>query len=229
MRAIAGPMMLALSAAAFAAEASRAQELAAPAETLVIGWRSPAAPTMPTVTWSVGAGDGQVSVVRSEARALFERMTTESTMYRVVFPLRSVDPFGSRFEFEYDKAALDAIGRLDEGKTVRVTVKTISTFTQPQTKQVVRNEASGASVLTVEKHETIEVPAGRFETIVLRLEGENAPGTLPSHRVYRRYWYAPALGWYVRHEVVMTGPTINQRNEYVATKITRAEKSAERP
>lgn len=212
---------------ALAAGPLRAQELAAPAEGLVIAWRSPPVPSMPTVTWTIGASDGQVTAVRTEARALFERMQSESTMYRVIFPIRNVDPFGSVYEFEYDRAAVDAIGRLDEGKAVRLSVKSISIVTHPQTKQQIRNEATSTTVLTVEKHETIEVPAGKFETIVLRLEAD-APTTPPGHRVYRRYWYAPALGWYVRHEVVMTGPTINQRNEYVAAKITRTEKRAER-
>jgi hypothetical protein len=216
------------AALAMAPAAPLAQELAGPADGLVIAWRAPAAPTMPTVTWTIAGRDGQVSAVRSEARALFERMKTESTMYRVIFPLTSTDPFGSVYEFQYDTAALDAIGGLEDGKTVRIAARTVSTITHPQTKQVIRNEYAGASVLTVEKRETIAVPAGQFETIVLRLEGEAAPGTPPGHRVYRRYWYAPALGWYVRHEVVMTGPTINQRNEYVAAKITPAEKRAER-
>jgi len=184
---------------------------------------------MPTVTFTIRNGDDQVASVRSEARALFDRMTTEGTTYRVVFPLRHVDPFGSLFEFEFDRAAVDAIGRLDEGKTVRIPVKSVSTFTNPQTKQQIRNEAAGATVLTVEKHETIEVPAGCFETVVMRMEGDTPANRLPpGHRTYRRYWFAPAVGWYVRHEVVIIGPTINQRNEYVAGRITRSEKSAGR-
>jgi hypothetical protein len=207
----------------------RAQELAGPPGDLVIAWRSPQSATMPTVTWTIRAGADQVASVRTEARALFERMTTEGTAYRALFPLRHVDPFGSIYEFEFDRAAVDAIGRLDEGKAVRIPVKSVATITSPQTKQQMRNEYPGATVLTVEKHESIEVPAGRFDTIVIRLEGDTSDSRLPpNHRTYRRYWYAPALGWYVRHEVVIIGPTINQRNEYHAVKITRSEKSAER-
>jgi hypothetical protein len=215
-------------ALAAAPAAPRAQELAGPADGLVIAWRSPQSATMATVTVTIAGRDGQLSAVRSEARALFDRMTTESTMYRVIFPLRSTDPYGSRYAFAYDTSALDAIGRLDDGKTIRFPAKTVSEITHPQTKQVIRNEYAGASVLTVEKRETISVPAGRFETIVLRLESETMPATPPGHRLYRRYWYAPALGWYVRHEVIMTGPTINQRNLYEAAKITPAERRAQR-
>jgi len=211
------------------APAAEAQELAGPPGDLVIAWRSPQSATMPTVTWTIRNGDDQVASVRSEARALFDRMTTEGTTYRVVFPVRHVDPFGSLFEFDFDRAAVDAVGRLDEGRTVRIPVKSVSTYTNPQTKQQIRNEAAGATVLTVEKHETIEVPAGKFETIVIRMEGEASENRLPpGHRTYRRFWYAPSVGWYVRHEVAIIGPTINQLNQYVAGRITRSEKSAER-
>ena len=219
---------LGLAVLAAAPAGPRAQELVAPSDGLVIAWRSPQSATMPTVTYTIAGRDGQVSAVRTEARALFERMTTESAMYRVIFPLRSTDPFGTRYEFHYDTAALDEIGRLDDGKTVRFAAKVVSTITHPQTTRAIRNEYAGASVLTVEKRDTIAVRAGRFETIVLRLESEAMPGTPPGHRVYRRYWYAPALGWYVRHELIMTGPSINQRNLYEAAKIAPAERRAER-
>jgi hypothetical protein len=214
---------------AAAASPAPAQELAGPLGDLLIAWRSPQSATMPTVTFTIQIGADQVATVRTEARALFDRLSTEGTVYRAIFPLRHVDPFGSVYAFEFERAAVDAIGRLDEGKTVRIPVKSVSTFTNPQTKQQIRNEAAGATVLTVEKHESIAVPAGRFETIVLRMEGDVPANRLPpGHRTYRRYWFAPAVGWYVRHEVVIAGPTINQLNQYHAVKITRSEKSAER-
>ena len=225
------PHICALGALLLAAAASPAdaQELTGPPGELVIAWRSPQSATMPTVTFTIQIGADQVATVRTEARALFERMSTEGTTYRVIFPLRHVDPFGSVYTFEFERAAVDAIGRLDEGKSVRIPMKATSVITHPQTKQEIRNESAGATVLTVEKHETIEVPAGRFETILIRMEGDVPANRLPpSHRTYRRYWYAPAVGWYVRHEVVITGPTIKQRNEYDAVKITRSEKSADR-
>lgn len=219
----------ALGALLIAAGPAAAQELANPPGDLVMAWRSPQSATMVTVTWTIRPGADQVASVRTEARALFDRMTTEGTTYRAVFPLRHVDPFGSVYEFAFDRAAVDAIGRLDEGKTVRIPVKSVSTFTNPQTKQQIRNEHAGATVLTVEKHETVEVPAGRFETIVIRLEGDTPASRLPpGHRTFRRYWYAPALGWYVRHEVAIVGPTLNQLNQYDAVKITPAERRAER-
>ncbi|MFO0988603.1 MAG: hypothetical protein U1F37_14745 [Alphaproteobacteria bacterium] len=205
-----------------------AQELAPPKQGLVIVWRSPAVPTMPAVTWSIAPGDGHVSAVRTEARALLERLTGESAVYRVVFPLRSVDPFGSVHESEPDRAAIEAFGRLDAGKTARIAARAVLIHTDPRNKEEMRTESATVTVLTVEKHEAIEVPAGRFETIVLRVEAEQAPDSPAVHRVYRRYWYAPALGWYVRYEIAMTGPSLNQRNEYVAAKIT-SEKRAERP
>lgn len=221
---------IALAAAAFAVAAGplHAQELAGPAEGLVIVWRSPAVPTMPAVTWTIGPGDGHVSAVRTEARALFERMTGESTVYRAIFPLRSVDAFSSIHEIEPDRAAIDAIGRLDPGKSARIAARVVSIHRNPRTKEEMRTETASVTVVTVERHETIEVPAGRFETVVLRVEAEHTQGSPSVHRVYRRYWYAPALGWYVRYEIVMTGPSLNQRNEYVAAKIT-SEKRAERP
>jgi hypothetical protein len=221
---------LAFAAAALvsSADALRAQELAAPAERLVIVWRAPAVPTMPAVTWTIAPGEGHVSAVRTEARTLFDRMNGESTTYRAIFPLRSADTFGTQHEFEPDRAAIDAIGPLEAGKTARIAARAISIHTHPRNKEVTRTEAAAVTVLTVEKHETIEVPAGRFKTVVLRMEAESAPGSPAVHRVYRRYWYAPALGWYVRYEIVMIGPALNQRNEYVAAKIT-SEKRAERP
>jgi len=108
-------LALGVAGLALAPAAPRAQELAGPEDGLVVAWRSPQSATMPTVTYTIAGRDGQVSAVRTEARALFERTTTESTMYRVIFPLRSTDPFGTRYEFQYDTAALDSIGQLDDG------------------------------------------------------------------------------------------------------------------
>ncbi len=220
----------ALAAAAFAAAVGplHAQELTGPAEGLVIVWRSPAVPTMPAVTWTIAPGEGHVSAVRTEARALFERMTGESTVYRAIFPLRSVDTFGSIQEIEPDRSAIDAIGRLEPGKTARIAARAVSIHRNSHTKDEMRTETATVTLLTVEKIETIAVPAGRFETVVLRVEAEQPQGSPAVHRVYRRYWYAPALGWYVQYEIVMSGPSLNQRNEYVAAKIT-SEKRAERP
>jgi hypothetical protein len=221
---------LAFAAAALSAPVGmpHAQELTGPAEGLVIVWRSPAVPTMPAVTWTIAPGEERVSAVRTEARALFERMTGESNVYRVIFPLRSVDTFGSVHEIDPDRSAIESIGRLEPGKTARIAARAVSIHTNPRTKEEMRTEAASVTVLTVEKHETIEVPAGRFETIVLRVEAEQSQGSPAVHRVYRRYWYAPALGWYVQYEIVMSGPSLNQRNAYVASKIT-SEKRAERP
>lgn len=219
---------LAAAALAVAAGPLHAQELTGPAEGLVIVWRSPAVPTMPAVTWAIAPGEGHVSFVRTEARASFERMAGESTMYRAIFPLRSADTFGSIHEIEPDRTAIDAIGRLEPGKTARIAAHAVSIHRNPHTKEEMRTEAATVTVLTVEKLETIEVPAGRFETVVLRVEAEQSQGSPAVHRVYRRYWYAPSLGWYVQYEIVMSGPSLNQRNEYVAAKIT-SEKRAERP
>lgn len=213
---------------ASASGATRAQELGAPAEGMAIAWRAPAVPSMPTVTWRFTSVQGSTTTLRSETRTLFERMTTESTMYRVIFPLRSVDPFGTISEFEYDRASLDEIGRLDEGKSVRIAVKTIMTTTHAQLKEPIRREFSGFTVLTVERHEAVSVPAGKFDTVVIRLEADSVPVSPAVHRVVRRYWYAPAIGWYVRHEILATGPALDQRHEYVAVKITQPEERAQR-
>jgi hypothetical protein len=211
-----------------AANPAHTQELTAPAAGLSIAWRSPASATMPTVTWTVTAVDGVVATMRTEARALFERLTTEGTIYRVLFPLRNVDQFGTLSEFEYDRAQLDEIGRLDVGKSVRIAVKSVTTIIHPQTKRESRTEATNFMVITVERHEVVTVPAGKFDAVVIRLEAEGPTRSPAVHQVVRRYWYAPAIGWYVRHEVVMTGPAINQHNEYVAVKITPLDASAQR-
>jgi hypothetical protein len=220
--------MLAIAALASATGAARAPVLGAPVAGLAISWRSPAVTSMPTVTGKVTAVEGPVATVRTEARTLFEKVTTDASIYRVIFPLRGVDPFGTVSEFDYDPAKLDEIGRLDAGKSVRIAVKTIMTITHPQTKQRMRSESTGFTVITVERHETIAVPAGKFDTVVIRLEAEGAQAPPAIARVVRRYWYAPAVGWYVRHEIVMTGPALNQRNEYVAVKITPLDASAQR-
>jgi hypothetical protein len=212
-----------------AAAAARAQELTAPAPGLTIHWRAPAAPTMTTVVWTASAVEGPVATVRTEARTALDRITTEGSVYRVLFPLRSVDPYGTIYEFEYDRSAADAIGRLDAGKQIRLAVNSVSTITHPQTKQLVRSEHSGFTLITVEKHETIEMPAGKFETIVLRIEGDGGVRQSPGiTQMHRRYWYAPALGWYVRHELLMTAPGYRLHNEYVAMKITRPDASTRR-
>ena len=205
----------------------RAQELDGPTESLVIAWRAPAVPQMPTVTWSIAPAERNTAAIRTEARTLFDRMTTESTTYRVLFPLRNTDPFGMLYEFEYDRAEIDRLGRLEDGKSMRFAAKAVASTVHPQTKQEYRREYSGASLLTVERHETIEVPAGKFDTVVIKIEGEGVPSTPAITHVLRRYWYAPSVGWYVRHELVATGPSINQRNQYVAVKITRTEKRSD--
>lgn len=205
-----------------------AQELGAPAEGLVIRWRSPEVPQMPAVTWTAIGVDGQVTTMRSEARALFDRMVTQSTMYRVLFPVRGTDAFGTVSEFEYDRAAIDTFGRLDPGKTFRVGVKAVSKMTNPQTKQQTQYERASVMIVTVERHETIEVPAGKFATVVVTLEDEGAQATPAIHRVVRRYWYAPAVGWYVRYQIIATGPQLDQVNHYVAAAIIVPEKRTDR-
>jgi len=206
-----------------AALPAAAQELIGPTGTLVIAWRSPPVPQMPTVTWTIEPGADGTAKVTTEARALFERMRGESTTYRTLFTLRVENQFGFTYQHEFDRAQLDAIGKLEVGKSVRIASKTIMTGIHPQTKAPIRHETSAESVLTVERAETIEVPAGKFETVVIRLDAVGEPVTPAFNAVVRRYWYAPALGWYVRHELTATGPGNRQHNEYVAVKITRSE------
>ena len=227
MRALLCSFALACGALSFAAPPLAAQELEGPVESLVIAWRAPGVPQMPTVTWSIVPGDGQTVTVRTRASTLFDRMESEATTYRVLFPLRNLDPFGMLYEFDYDRTEIDRLGRLDEGKSLRFAAKAVASMVHPQTKQPYRREYAGASLLTVERRETIEVPAGKFDTVVIKIEGEGVPSTPAITKVIRRYWYAPAVGWYVRHELIATGPHIDQRNEYVAVKIARGEKRSE--
>jgi hypothetical protein len=210
------------TASCLAAAPVAAQELAGPAGTLVIAWRSPAVPQMPTVTWTIEPSADGTAKVTTEARALFERMRGESTMYRALFTLRATNQFGFVYQYEFDRAQIDPIGKLEVGKSVRIASKTTMTGVNPQTKAPIRQEVFAESTLTIERAETIEVPAGKFETFVIRLDAGGDQVTPSINTVVRRYWYAPALGWYVRHEMTATGPGYRQHNEYVAVKITRS-------
>ena len=208
---------------ALAALPAAAQELTGPTGTLVIAWRSPPVPQMPTVTWTIEPGADRTAKVTTEARTLFERMRGESTMYRTLFTLRAENQFGFVYEHQFDRGQTDSIGKLEVGKSVRIASKTIMTGANPPTKTQIRHEVAAESVLTVEREETVDVPAGKFETVVIRLDAGGEPVAPAINAVVRRYWYAPALGWYVRHEMTATGPNFRQHNVYVATKITRSE------
>lgn len=74
--------------------------------------------------------------------------------------------------------------------------------------------AAGSHDYSVERHETIEVPAGRFETFVILIERlrshelESPPDTArpKSERRAERIWYAMALGWPVKRQQGLLRP-----------------------
>src|SRR5262245_30343388 len=116
-------VVLGAAVLALAAGPLSAQELESPADGLVIHWRSPGVSQMSTGTWSIAPADGQTVTVRMQAKSLFDRIESEGTTYRVLFPLRNVDPFGMVYEFTFDRAEIDRLGRLDDGKTMRFSAK----------------------------------------------------------------------------------------------------------
>ena len=92
---------------------------------------------------------------------------------------------------QFDRARYASLWPLDTGKSV---ILPITTFAQSD--QQYASELS----LCVRRFETLNLPTGNFETVVI--DGYNritAGGEkLPFDEVYTRYWYSPQLGIYLQ-------------------------------
>ena len=72
------------------------------------------------------------------------------------------------------------------------------------------------NVVKVLRAETVQVPAGRFETLVVEWnernlsQGSRSAGTASW---IRTYWYAPSLGFVVKFDYREEGPVTPQRNQ----------------
>jgi hypothetical protein len=81
-------------------------------------------------------------------------------------------------------------------------------------------DVAGILTVAVERRETITVPAGRFETIVIRSDTTlEEVGMGNRATVSARIWFAPALGWPVKkHQLTASGAV---EGEAVALKVTQ--------
>ena len=106
---------------------------------------------------------------------------------------------------QFDRARYASLWPLDTGKSV---ILPITTFAQSG-----QQYASGIVALLLRRFETLSLPTGNFETVVI--DGYNrimtASEKLPFDEVYTRYWYSPQFGIYLkrvramyrqRHEVM---------------------------
>lgn len=92
---------------------------------------------------------------------------------------------------QFDRARYAALWPLDTGKSVLLPITTFAQSGQQYTSEL---------SLCVRRFETLELPSGSYQTIVI--DGYNritAGGEkLPFDEVYTRYWYAPEYGIYLQ-------------------------------
>jgi hypothetical protein len=88
---------------------------------------------------------------------------------------------------QMDKAAVEAIWPLEIGKTV--------TFVERA------GEDAWCHIISIDRSETVNVPAGSFDTIVIVERIKSLRPEQGGLDVTRTYWYAPAAHWTVKKEI----------------------------
>ena len=142
-------------------------------------------------------GGGEIDVVTREA-------------YRGLVPLAmQVDSVRGSVRsrtherLQMDAAALAALFPLTPGARLRVDVATESRY-EPVVPPGVFRSPLGVDEWTVERREAIEVPAGRFDAVVIlwirrtEFDLKSPEDALRRGLRAERLWYVPSLGWPVR-------------------------------
>ena len=103
--------------------------------------------------------------------------------------LQTANSSGTASDFDRNRYA--ALWPLDVGKSVDLPMTTI---TQRGT------QYTSTLSLCVRRHETLKLPAGNFETVVIDAHRQITSGgeALPFDEVYTRYWYVPQFGIYLQ-------------------------------
>jgi hypothetical protein len=121
-----------------------------------------------------------------------------------------------------DLPGLEKLLPLAPGRSIRIDVKgrTASRLGLQPTSPFLTGDLVGTLAITVERRETITVPAGTFATMVIRHEATlEQPGMDNRTTVAARIWFAPALGWPVKkHQLDAKGAVAG---EAVALSIKR--------
>jgi hypothetical protein len=116
--------------------------------------------------------------------------------------LQTANSSGTASDFDRNRYA--SLWPLDVGKSVDLPMTTI---TQRGT------QYTSTLSLCVRRYETLELPAGSFETVVIDAYRQITLGgeALPFDEVYTRYWYAPQFGIYLQRVRAM----YQQRREVI--------------
>ncbi|PPR61051.1 MAG: hypothetical protein CFH10_01291, partial [Alphaproteobacteria bacterium MarineAlpha4_Bin2] len=92
---------------------------------------------------------------------------------------------------DFDRASYAKLWPLDTGKSIVLPITTFANSGQRYSSEL---------SLCVRRFETLSLPAGKFETVVI--DGYNrivsGGNSLPFDEVYTRHWYAPQFGIYVQ-------------------------------
>lgn len=173
-------------------------------------------PDRKSTTMTVLGVEGDIVLNRVEIEG---QPAVEARTLRAVMTVERASAAGT-LVLQGDLAPVRALWPLAEGKTARfaafVIVARRDTLGQLGAFQRI---ASHEETWTVEKRETVESPAGRFDAIVLKRDYATTPlGGAPVERATYRVWLAPALGWYVRFEGVQSQP-VRRKTEHLVREI----------
>ena len=103
--------------------------------------------------------------------------------------LQTANSSGTTSDFDRNRYA--GLWPLDTGKSVDLPMTTITKRGMQYTSTL---------SLCVRRYETLKLPAGNFETVVIDAHRQITTGgkALPFDEVYTRYWYAPQFGIYLQ-------------------------------
>jgi hypothetical protein len=109
----------------------------------------------------------------------------------------------STLSYTLDLPALEALLPLAHGRRARIEVKgrAASRLGLTPTAPFRTSDLAGALTIVVERREAVSVPAGRFDTVVIRHEvAIEEVGMDNRTTIAARIWFAPALGWPVKKQ-----------------------------
>ena len=103
--------------------------------------------------------------------------------------IQTANSSGTTSEFDYKK--LKALWPLDTGKSVTFKMQTVANRGPKYDSEL---------SLCVRRYETLKIPAGSFETVVIDSYRRimTATNNLPFDEIFTRYWYAPQFGIYMQ-------------------------------
>lgn len=193
-------------AAALVAAVSIAQAETLPKPGLVVEWRQNADFGGPvTVRQEIVSASGTVVAFR-ETTIGGAGKPNEYETWRGLVLIKRHTPASPAFTestmtFTVALPALEKLLPLAPARKVSVEVqgRTASRLGLSPTAPFMTSDIAGQLDVTIERRETIVVPAGRFETMVIRHEVTlEQVGMDNRTTVAARIWFAPALGWPVK-------------------------------